>query len=209
MVKHVGLMETDAGEAVEFRVLPPEVERRGRRVHPLNHGSPRAGSVQPEPAGVAKSIEHGAARGVPGGGPAVFPLVQIKAGLLAFRQIHQVAQAGGVLDGDRRRRGRAAKRPVVQFHALQPADAAFRAQIDANGAGQFGQDVGDFDAPLGQAEGRELDRQPAVVTVHRQAGKAVAFAEYESAGAAGSNQAQDVSPQADRGGQTITKERAI
>jgi hypothetical protein len=208
LVEDVGAGELHAGEAVQFRVLLGQRDRRAGRINAEDGRGAGVGGVQTEAAGVTEGVEDRAASRVSGDGEAVAALVQVKARLLALGEIHAKPQSG-VFDRDRLVGRRAPERAVMQLNAFEFADAAFGPQVDAVHAGQLGEESGEHLAAKRQAERCELHGEPAVVTIDRESGEPIAFAEDEPARAPGDVEAEYVAAKADGRREPFAEERFV
>ena len=76
------------GQAVEGKVFLRQCEGFGGSIHRNHLGSPAGEGIYREPASVGKCVEHPPAPRVRAHPGAVFPLVEVKAGLVPVPYIH-------------------------------------------------------------------------------------------------------------------------
>ena len=115
----------------------------------------------------------------PRDGRAIVALIEVVAGLLPFREVHQHPQA--VLnDAQVGRRRFAPQRAIVQLDPFEPANALLGAEVNPAGAEQLPQHVGNLVPPLRQPQCGELHREPVAVAVDHHAREEVGLAERDA-----------------------------
>ena len=131
--------------------------------------------TQREPSGVAEQIEHPLPLAVFGDRAAIMPLVEVKPRLLSCLQIDQYVSPSSTISS-----GASGSVPTrASSWMCKPSCSAIPPlgpRQYAVGPGLFEQETGQHLAALVQGQARELDDQPAVVTVDRQPRDAVPLA---------------------------------
>ena len=153
-------------------------------VDPEHFARTGASRGEGEGTGVAKEIEDAAALQVPGGGAAVFALVEIEAGLLADMQINFVRDA--VLADDE---GTLGKLPpdvaIFQFHAFELGGGFVWTKDDGARVEQVLENADDGFQAFGNRERCGLDDQTIAVTIDDESAEPVRFAEDQAGGGMG------------------------
>ena len=176
-------------QTVPFRVGPRHLHGRAGDVHAGHFFSPRRGGVQTEGAGMAEAVQYPSAGCDAGsGGPVVF-LIQEKARLLSFRDVHQINDPVFSDLRDRRLRHGPARQGIPALEARQAFLFPQRKFVPfvepCHSLSHLFQNVGDGLIDHGpdpvHAEAGDLRGKNASVAVHRQPGHLIRLSVDEPA----------------------------